>query len=301
MLSPAISTFLKCLLPSIWLCIICWSCHSSKKSTTTLTDDGKIAFTILQINDVYEIAPLEGGKVGGMARVASLYQQLKKENPNTFFVHGGDFLNPSLIGTMKYQGSRISGKQMVEAMNMAGVDLVVFGNHEFDLKPDELRERLNESTFEWLGSNVRFKEDGRLRRFAKETPDGLQDVPDTYHWDIRDADGTNISIGFFGATIASNPVEYVTYLNHEKITKHLSDLLKSNSDIVLGLTHLSIEEDKAVAALINGVPLIMGGHEHHHMKHKVGNTIIAKADANAKTAYVHYLTFDKKNENYKSR
>ena len=41
-------------------------------SSSTSKDDGMIDFTFLQINDVYEIAPLEGGKKGGMARVATL-------------------------------------------------------------------------------------------------------------------------------------------------------------------------------------------------------------------------------------
>ena len=46
------------------------------------TEDHTINFTFLQLNDVYEIAPLEGGKVGGMARVEKLHQDLLKENPN---------------------------------------------------------------------------------------------------------------------------------------------------------------------------------------------------------------------------
>jgi 2',3'-cyclic-nucleotide 2'-phosphodiesterase (5'-nucleotidase family) len=36
----------------------------------------------------------------------------------------------------------------------------------------------------------------------------------------------------------------------------------------------------------------MGGHEHTNNMEKVGSTIIAKADANAKTVYVHSLIFD---------
>ena len=82
-------------------------------------DDGKIEFTIVQVNDVYEIAALEGGKSGGLARVANLYQQLKKENPNTLLVHAGDFLNPSLLATLKDKnGDRFRGKQMVDVMNL---------------------------------------------------------------------------------------------------------------------------------------------------------------------------------------
>jgi len=38
----------------------------------------------------------------------------------------------------------------------------------------------------------------------------------------------------------------------------------------------------------------MGGHEHDNQIHKVGGTVITKADANAKTVYVHTLRYDKK-------
>ena len=35
-------------------------------------EDGKIDFTFLQLNDVYEIAPIQGGEFGGMARVETV-------------------------------------------------------------------------------------------------------------------------------------------------------------------------------------------------------------------------------------
>ena len=49
-------------------------------------------FIVLQLNDVYEISPLEGGNAGGLARVAALRQQLLQENPNTLTVLAGDFM-----------------------------------------------------------------------------------------------------------------------------------------------------------------------------------------------------------------
>jgi 2',3'-cyclic-nucleotide 2'-phosphodiesterase (5'-nucleotidase family) len=105
------------------------SCNPSKNATGS-GDDGKLDFTIVQINDVYEIAPLDGGKAGGMARVATVKKEQLKENPNTFLVMAGDFLSPSVYNSLKYEGNRIRGRQMVDAMNAAGVDLVVFGNKE---------------------------------------------------------------------------------------------------------------------------------------------------------------------------
>ena len=85
-------------------------------------DDGKIGFTFLQLNDVYEIAPIQGGEFGGMARVETVHQELLKENKNTLLLMAGDFLNPSLLGTVKYNGERIRGKQMIETMNAMNFD-----------------------------------------------------------------------------------------------------------------------------------------------------------------------------------
>ena len=89
-----------------------WGCGAGKQPAE-LKDDKRIAFNFVQLNDVYEIAPLGGGAYGGMARVAYLADSLKRENPNTFLVLAGDFLNPSLLATLKYQGERIKGRQMV--------------------------------------------------------------------------------------------------------------------------------------------------------------------------------------------
>ena len=33
------------------------------------------------MNDVYEITPIEGGEVGGLARVATLEKRLREESP----------------------------------------------------------------------------------------------------------------------------------------------------------------------------------------------------------------------------
>jgi 2',3'-cyclic-nucleotide 2'-phosphodiesterase (5'-nucleotidase family) len=38
----------------------------------------------------------------------------------------------------------------------------------------------------------------------------------------------------------------------------------------------------------------MGGHEHTNSLDTIGNVLISKADANAKTAYIHRISFDKK-------
>ena len=88
-----------------------------------------------------------------MARVATIIKQ-HESRYQTFVVLAGDFVSPSVIGTTKIDGQKVNGRHMVDIMNKAGVDLVTFGNHEFDIPEDDLQQRINESQFAWLSSDV---------------------------------------------------------------------------------------------------------------------------------------------------
>ncbi len=284
------------------------ACATSQDTTANdfnfedFEDDGIIEFTFFHINDVYEISPLEGGKAGGMARVATIFNQLKEENRNTLFVHAGDFINPSLIGTLQYTDETtgekysIKGKQMVEVLNACGLDVVTFGNHEFDISEDELQQRLNESQFTWLGTNVLHKKGEKIEPFHQATDYYEIFCPETYTWRISDDDGTSIEIGIFGATINSNQQDWVYYEDYyqEAVKAYLE--LNPTHDVVFGLTHLEMAQDLKLASMLPKVPLLMGGHDHQHMTDTVGNVLVAKADANAKTVYVHRVTYYKEGD-----
>jgi len=257
-------------------------------------NDDKIKFTFLQLNDVYEIGALEGGEVGGMDRVETLHQQLLNENPNTFMFMAGDFLNPSLLGNIKYKGERIKGKHMVEVMNAMDFDLVAFGNHEFDLNEEILQERINSSNFQWIATNLKQNVNGELFSFYKVQDSVKTEIPKTVIFDLKDSDGTEIQIGIFSATINSNPKPYVAYSDFYEDAKNAYNNLSRNTDLVFGLTHLKISQDKMLSEMLPKVPLIMGGHEHNNMLIPVGESVIAKADANAKTVYVHRFEYNKK-------
>jgi 2',3'-cyclic-nucleotide 2'-phosphodiesterase (5'-nucleotidase family) len=256
-------------------------------------DDSKIEFTFLQANDVYEIAPIQGGAYGGMARVETVHQELINENPNTFLMVAGDFLNPSLLGTVKYNGERVRGKQMIEVMNAMNFELAAFGNHEFDLSQRDLQKRLNESDFHWIGANTQLVVDGVTEPFYKEKNGVKTPISKTHTIEVKDEDGTTIKIGFISVCIPSNPRSYVAYADMFEEAKTSYESLKDKVDVVFGLTHVKISQDKKIAELLPDIPLIMGGHEHTNMKHQVGNTMITKADANAKTVYIHRISFDK--------
>src|SRR5690349_9986968 len=191
------------------------ACKTAQPGAAT-KDNRKIDVTFLQINDVYEIAPLSGGREGGVARVATLKKEYKQKNPNTFLVIAGDFLSPSIYNSLQYQGKAIRGKQMVEALNAAGLDFAMFGNHEFDIKESELVERINESNFPWISTNSFHQTKTGVVPFVKE---GKGALPKTYVMNVRDADGTTAKIGFIAVTLPFNKADYVSYTDPLKSAK----------------------------------------------------------------------------------
>ncbi|MEM8559464.1 MAG: bifunctional metallophosphatase/5'-nucleotidase [Bacteroidota bacterium] len=244
--------------------------------------DGRVHVTILQVSDLQEIVPAEGGKTGGLARVAGLLRQLEAANPNTFVMVPGDFYSPSAIGTSKVDGVRLNGQQMVAVFNAMGVDYVTFGNHEFDLGREDFYRRLDETEYAIVTSNVT-DENGAL--FPKSAAHELVTV--------SDEDGT-VTLGLLGATIGLNTKDYVRY--RPVLDGLLAEVnaIGDQADVLIAITHLSHEQDLNIAELLPEVDLILGGHEHINMELYRGPnfTPLFKVDANTRSVFVHQLYID---------
>jgi 2',3'-cyclic-nucleotide 2'-phosphodiesterase (5'-nucleotidase family) len=284
---------MKYILQLALLTILFSSCGSSRKATSK--DDGRISVNIVQVNDVYEIAPLSGGKEGGMARVATLKKKYEQKNPNTFLVMAGDFLSPSVYNSLQYEGKAVRGKQMVEAMNTAGMNFAIFGNHEFDIKESELQDRINESNFQWISSNAFHKTTSGIVPFTYRNTI----VPMSYLLSVKDVDGTNARIGLIGLVLPFNKADYVSYTLALDAAKEMYNKLTDSVDAVVALTHESMQEDEALAKELPGLAAIIGGHEHDQHFEKVGNVYITKALSNAKSAYVVNIDINKKKNKVK--
>lgn len=250
---------------------------------STLYKDNRIHVTILHLNDLYEITPLSGGRKGGIARVATLRKQLLARNPNTITTLGGDFFNPSAIGTAPYGDDQLAGRQMVDVLNHFGLDYATFGNHEFDLKKNQFQQRLQETEFTWVSSNV-FNSDGRP--FAGVRQNIIISVTD------RKQDKT-FRIGLFGLTLAANKSGYVSYTDPLISASKQIEQLAGQTDFIIALTHQTIDDDEALLHAYPQVSLLLGGHEHINYQRWRGNySLLLKGDANARSVYVIDLYFD---------
>ncbi|HPR18566.1 MAG TPA: metallophosphoesterase, partial [Candidatus Cloacimonadota bacterium] len=94
-----------------------------------------------------EFPPWLGG--GGVA--ASYIENIRKESNATrdnLLIDAGDFFQGHPIGTMSY------GKSVMEYFNLIGYDLMVIGNHEYDIGEDLLKESLKMAEFPILSCNI---------------------------------------------------------------------------------------------------------------------------------------------------
>ena len=240
--------------------------------------------TILHFNDVYEITPIEAGKAGGLARVATLRARLKARFPHLITTLGGDYLSPSALGTARVEGERLAGRQMVAVLNVLGLDWAVLGNHEFDLPEAAFRARLAESKFGIVASNVT---DAAGAPFPGTVPHAV--VP------IRTPSGT-IRVGLIGITIDANHQPWVRYAGHVEAARSAAAALKGRADVIVALTHLTLLGDRELAEQVPEIDVILGGHEHENwiMQRGPRFTPIVKADANVRTVAVVSLQIPRK-------
>ena len=231
------------------------------------------AITILHFNDVYEITPVEAGKAGGLARVATLRARLKTRHPELLTMLAGDYLSPSALGTARVDGQRLAGRQMVAVLNTLGVDWATFGNHEFDVSEKDFHARLAEARFRIVSSNVT---DAAGKPFEHTVTHAIVT--------LRTPAGT-LRLGLLGLTIDSNKQPWVRYAPPIDAARAAVAALKGHCDVILALTHLSIATDQEVAEAVPDIDLILGGHEHENWSVERGShfTPIIKADANVRS------------------
>jgi 5'-nucleotidase / UDP-sugar diphosphatase len=215
----------------------------------------------LLVNDVY-VADTAGDGRGGLARVATVRSRLADQGP-VVFVLAGDALSPSVL--TKYYG----GRQMVAALNAAKLDYATFGNHEFDFELDTLLARIEESKFKWISSNC---------TLANGTP-----LPKVLPWDTLRVSGHKV--GLFGITLQGNYPRTVRCANPDSAAQRAVETLSTEgADLIVGITHQTIQADRELLAREPRIDLLLGGHEHEAQDSTVSGRHVVKADANAVSA-----------------
>ncbi len=115
--------------------------------------------TILSTTDLHgNIYPIDYNtnrpEARGLARVATIVKQARKENPSLLLLDSGD----TIQGTpLTFHHARVNNKPpdpMMTVMNKIGYDAMAVGNHEYEFGLDVLDKARGEARFPWLSANT---------------------------------------------------------------------------------------------------------------------------------------------------
>jgi len=221
--------------------------------------------SILHINDVHSrIQPINkydsdcrakdnvaGKCFGGMARVATAIDTrrslLEDAGNNVLTLDAGDQFQGSLFYT-SYKGALA-----VELMNMIGFDAMAVGNHEFDDGPSKLSDFVDAAEFPVLFANANLADEAQL---AGKIPSHI----------VTEIGGEEVAIiGVLAEDTAetSSPGDNVKFIQAEDILRKLVTQLEADGvNKIILLSHVGINRDKAIAAAVDGIDVIVGGHSH---------------------------------------
>jgi 5'-nucleotidase/UDP-sugar diphosphatase len=212
-----------------------------------------LPLTILHFNDLHgQLDPVSDGKtgrrLGGIARLAGLVRTIRAEDPGrpVLLLFAGDLLQGTVTSTV------FLGLPDIGFLSAMGVDAAVMGNHELDYGQPAFRQLVEEARFPMLGANVD----------AEPMPFPL--LPATV---LRPPGGPRV--GVLGLV-----TDELTTTTHPRNTDgvHVEPpartaagwvpWLRSRSDLVVILSHLGLTTDHRLAREVDGIDLIIGGHNH---------------------------------------
>lgn len=262
-----------------WTCLAAWIVFVSWWPRAWGAD----TITFVHLNDIYEMQPIEGGKYGGLARLATEIKRLKSAPAPVIVTLGGDYLSPSALGTAIVDAEALAGRQMVDVLNAIGVEWATFGNHEFDVSEAAFRAHLDAARFRLVSSNV-VAADGSP--FPKVAESAVLPVKAGEHV---------FRIGLIGVTTNATTKPWVGYRDAIASAREQIQRLEGKADAIVALTHLSLAHDTEFLAALPEVDLVLGGHEHENWLARRGARLvpIVKADANARSIAVVTLAFEK--------
>ena len=200
----------------------------------------------------------EKALLGGIARLATIYKEVKKENPDTLVLSSGDDLMGRYFLTFH-------GRAIFTLMSAAGYDYSAFGNHEFDQGPAVLAAALDAAKFGVICSDLNLTEAFRGK---------------TWPWVIREIAGTQVGIFSLmteklGRMSSPGPV-HLNASNVQTARAMVRMLREKGAKVVIALTHIGYQKDLEVAKQVKGIDLIFGGHSHIYLRKmgRIGKTAI---------------------------
>lgn len=244
--------------------------------------------TIMHSNDSH-------ANVEQYPKLTTAVKEVRGQKANSLLVDAGDVFS----GTLYY--NQYLGKADLGFMNDLRYDAMTFGNHEFDKDSNVLASFINEMQFPMVSSNVNVTNDSVLGPLFKNEISAAPEGGHIYPAIVKEVDGEKV--GIFGlttedTTFLASPSKEIVFENAaEKAEATVAALEEQGINKIVVLSHLGYGPDKELAANVDGIDVIVGGHSHTKLDkpvfiEKAEPTVIVQANEYHKYLGVLDVTFD---------
>ena len=230
--------------------------------------------TIYHTNDTHGYLEGDGESIIGLPLVAGL----RNADPDSILVDAGDATQGLPIASLT------KGNDVIRLMNLAGYDLMVPGNHEFDFGTDAFLTNAGLAEFPVISSNI--------YRGGSLLLSGIQEGNSGCHTIIE---RNGVKVGFFGLTTtetasATNPegIQGLEFTDEiEAAKQEITHLEEAGADVIIAVGHLGDETAGApctsadLAEAMTGefygdLDVIIDGHSHTVENAEVNDVLIVQ-------------------------
>lgn len=261
---------------------------------TEAADGGKhldVLFTHDTHSHLNSYSTIVNGKqkeVGGFARIKTLIDEKKKENPDTLILDGGDFSMGTLIQTVY-----TTEAAELRMLGYLGCDVTTFGNHEFDYRSGGLADMLKtaknsgETVPKLVVCNVDW--DAMEKEGLSKGQKQIESAFETYgvkDYVVIQKGGVKIAVlGVFGKdALECAPTCELEFKDPVESAKNTVEEIKKKEDVdmIACVSHSGtwedekVSEDETLAKEVPDIDLIISGHTHTQLDQPIrhGNTYI---------------------------
>lgn len=210
----------------------------------------------------------------GMAKVYSVIEKYRAENPNTILIDSGDTIQGTILSDELYNNNYDEKNPVIDVMNFMKYDSMTLGNHEFNFGLKLIDKIAKEAKFPLLAANTTYKKDGSLlvKPYTVVERGGIKigilgfTNPNIKRWDGAKVESLNFD------NMAASADKYI---------KELKEVEKV--DVIIASAHAGIKEEygnDAAGEIVEKHPEIAAlfvGHTHGTENEKIGNTVIGGA------------------------
>ena len=240
------------------------------------------------LNSFSTVIDGESTEVGGFARIKTVIDEQKAENPDTLVVDGGDFSMGTLVQTV-YEDEAAE----LRMLGAIGCEVTTFGNHEFDYRSSGLAQMLKSAAesgdvlpelvvcnVDWDAMEAAGLNDGQQQIQSGFEEYGVKDYVVLQKGDI------NVAVtGVFGVdALACAPTCELLFRDPVEAVRETVAEIKANEDVdmIVCVSHSgtwedeSKSEDEILAKSVPDLDLIISGHTHTELAEPIvhGDTYI---------------------------